>query len=197
MNIGNFKTAFQGGTRSNRFLVTGAFGDSNGSPISHTFHVRSTFLPAVPQMVLEMNAYGRKLYIPGDREYGPWQITVYDDTAAASTKNKSSLTNTTPANPKTLWSLFSNWQNSINSHTGNITDVDYPHLDYKTNWTVEQLDLNGSSIKQFDLIGCWPRVVGDIDFNMTRRNFLNTFSVVLVYDEIRIGGVHDNGDDKR
>jgi hypothetical protein len=32
---------------------------------------------------------------------------------------------------------------------------------------------------------------------MTRRNFLNTFSVVLVYDEIRIGGVHDNGDDKR
>jgi hypothetical protein len=127
-----------------------------------------------------------KLHIPGDREYGPWSITVYDDVEVSTSAEGSA--------PKNLWSLFSDWQNSINSHTQNITDVASPYLDYKKDWTIEHLDLNGSDtpLKKFVLKGCWPSRVGDIDFNMTRRNFINTFSVVLIYDEIRIKDVHDD-----
>jgi hypothetical protein len=183
MDITAFKTAFSGGTRGNRFRVTGPIG-LDGTSVVHPFHIRSTFIPAVPQMVLEMNAFGRKLNIPGDREYGPWQITIYDDIEAASSSG---------THPRALWSLFSEWNNAINAHSTNDTDVPSPYVNYKKDWIVEHLDLNGTDnipLKKFVLKGCWPSRVGDIDFNMTRRNFINTFSVVMVYDEIRIKDVH-------
>lgn len=181
MDISAFKTNFQGGTRSNRFLVSGAIGA--GTYMTHTFHVRSTFIPTVAHNVLEMNAYGRKLNIPGDRQYGPWQITVYDDVETSTTAATS--------DPRNLWELFSLWHDGINQHADNMIGSGYGPLDsdYKANWTIEQLDINGDVIKTFELLGCWPKSVGDIDFNMTRRNFLNTFSVILLYDEIRIDGV--------
>jgi hypothetical protein len=50
------------------------------------------------------------------------------------------------------------------------------------------LNGNADPLKEFKLIGCWPKSVGDIDFNMTRRNFLNTFSVIMLYDEVLIKG---------
>jgi hypothetical protein len=185
MDITAFKETFNGGTRGNRFRVTGAIGDDPSD--THSFHIRSTFIPAVPQMVLEMNAFGRKLHIPGDREYGPWQVTIYDDIEYSSAGNSN-----TNNPPKNLWSLFSDWQESINSHAVNNTTIPAPYLNYKKDWIVEHLDLNGSSnpLKKFVLKGCWPSRVGDIDFNMTRRNFITTFSVVMIYDEIRIKDVH-------
>jgi hypothetical protein len=36
--------------------------------------------------------------------------------------------------------------------------------------------------------GCWPKTVSAIDHNMANRNFLNTFSVVMLYDDIVITG---------
>jgi len=187
MDITQFKDTFNGGTRGNRFRVTGAIGSDSSK--THTFHIRSTFIPAVPQMVLEMNAFGRKLHIPGDREYGPWQITLYDDVEYSQPSGTPSST----LPPKNLWSLFTDWQNSINLHSNNTTSIPAPYLDYKKDWIVEHLNLNGTDVlKKFVLKGCWPSRVGDIDFNMTRRNFINTFSVVMIYDEIRIRDVHSN-----
>jgi hypothetical protein len=43
-------------------------------------------------------------------------------------------------------------------------------------------------LKKFILRGCWPKSISDIDFNMTRRNFLNTFSVIMLYDEVEVVG---------
>lgn len=176
MDLTAFKNGFNGGTRGNRFVVNGAIGTVAAA--DHTFHVASSFIPAVPQMVLEMNAFGRKLYIPGDREYVPWSIKVYDDHS------------TSGNDIKKFWQAFTEWQERINEHDTNITAINFPHLDYKTTWTVKQLDINGTNtLKEFKLIGCWPRSVGQIEFNMTRRNFLNTFPVVLAYDEILITDV--------
>jgi hypothetical protein len=176
-----FKTAFNGGTRANRFLVSGYVGIGNGDLIPHTFHVRSTFLPPITNITLTTNAFGRKLNIPGDREYAPWQITVYDDFG--------DTTQTTSDSPNNLWKLFHGWHESINSHVSNTSSLDFPHLNYKQSWKVEQLDLEGTVIKTFQMNGCWPKTVTDIDFNMTRRNFLNTFSVIMLYDDIEISGV--------
>jgi len=186
MNLTDFKDQFNGGTRPNRFLVTGEVGKYGGAATPHTFHVRSTFLPPVTNITLTLNAYGRKVNIPGDREYSPWQMTIYDDI-----KNGS----TTQANPTHLWDLFTKWQNEINSHNSNQPDRSgapgpEPFLQYKRDWTIQHLNLNGNStpLKTFQLIGCWPKTVSDIDLNMTRRNFMNTFSVIMLYDEIKING---------
>ena len=184
MNLTEFKDQFNGGTRPNRFLVTGAVGEYGEAATTHTFHVRSTFLPPVTNITLTLNAYGRKVNIPGDREYSPWQMTIYDDIKKGE-QNQS--------NPTHLWDLFTKWQNEINIHNSNRPDENgapgaAPFLQYKRDWTIQHLDLNGNldPLKKFELRGCWPKTVSDIDLNMTRRNFMNTFSVIMLYDEIRI-----------
>jgi hypothetical protein len=184
MNLTDFKNEFNGGTRPNRFLVTGAVGEYGEAATTHTFHIRSTFLPPVTNITLTLNAYGRKVNIPGDREYSPWQMTIYDD-IKNSEQNQS--------NPTHLWDLFTKWQNEINMHNSNRPDANgapgaIPFLQYKRDWTIQHLDLNGNldPLKKFELRGCWPKTVSDIDLNMTRRNFMNTFSVIMLYDEIRI-----------
>lgn len=181
MDIATFKSNFSGGTRANRFLIQGGVGIGASQKL-HSFHVRSTFIPPITNFTLSVDAYGRKLNIPGDRQYAPWQLTIYDDLDDTATADQN--------NPKNLWRLFSQWHNNINNHANNTTSLQFPFTDYKTNWTIQHLDLNGNAdpLKEFKLIGCWPKSVGDIDFNMTRRNFLNTFSVIMLYDEVSITG---------
>ncbi len=181
MDITAFKNAFSGGTRANRFLVKGGVG-IGAAQKPHSFHVRSTFIPPVTNFTLSVDAYGRKVNIPGDRQYAPWQLTIYDDIDDAATAAQD--------NPRNLWKLFSQWHNQINNHEDNTTTLQFPFTGYKTNWTIQHLDLNGNveQLKEFELIGCWPKSVSDIDFNMTRRNFLNTFSVIMLYDEVIVTG---------
>jgi hypothetical protein len=191
LDLEQFKSNFAGGTRSNRFLVTGSIGNFGTAATKHSFHIRSTFIPPVTNITLSVNAYGRKVNIPGDREYSPWQITVYDDIIDSEE---------VADNPNHLWDLFTDWNNDINNHvlnhpTSGGAAGSFPYLDYKKEWRVTQLDLNGNvtPLKTFILKGCWPKTVSDIDFNMTRRNFMNTFSVIMLYDEIEI--LDSNGDE--
>ena len=87
-----------------------------------------------------------------------------------------------------LWSRFQNWHNYINNHVDNTTN--YPQLaNYKMNWTVQHLDLNGRILKEFYLNGIWPRTINEIPFNSSRVNALNTFNVVFVYDTVGIDNV--------
>jgi hypothetical protein len=187
MDIPTFKSAFNGGTRSNRFLVSGYVGVAQQQQQSiHPFHIRATFIPPITNITLTMNAFGRKLNIPGDREYAPWQITVYDDFGGNAQSSTSAAQN--------LWYLFSGWHDDINQHTVNESKLTYPNdLKYKQDWKVQQLNLKGDVIKTFIMEGCWPKTVSDIDFNMTRRNFLNTFSVIMLYDSIRIPADNNGG----
>ena len=180
MDMTHFKNKFYGGTRSNRFVVNGAIQSGpSETGIDQPFHIRATFIPPITNITLTLNAFGRKLNVPGDREYSPWQITIYDDFKKDGGNGGYN---------SNLWSQFSKWHDDINSHelntSANNTGTNY--LSYKQNWNVSHLDLNGNTIKKFKMIGCWPKTVSDIDFNMSRRNFLNTFSVIMLYDSIEI-----------
>ena len=180
MDLSSFKSAFSGGTRANRFLVSGSIGVGAPSttPTARTFHIRSTFIPPITNITLELHGYGRKVHIPGDRQYAPWQISVYDDI------NGSSGTDSN------LWRDFSIWHNKINNHVTNNSDnaTGTSFTLYKQTWKIQHLDLDGVAIKTFTMNGCWPKTISAIDHNMTNRNFLNTFSVVMLYDDIVIAG---------
>jgi len=191
MDLSSFKTAFAGGTRANRFLVSGGIGLSEtGQNTTATtpipFHIRSTFIPPITNITLELHGYGRKLHIPGDRQYAPWQISIYDDVETTVATPGGGGTSAVAS----LWKKFSIWHNNINNHTTNSTTTESPsYTNYKQTWKIDHLDLNGNSIKTFTMNGCWPKTVSAIDHNMTNRNFLNTFSVVMLYDDIDITGV--------
>ena len=69
---------------------------------------------------------------------------------------------------------------------------DYAYASLQTTWTIKQLDLNGTPIRQINLFKCWPNVVGDINLNMGETNFV-AFNVSLTYDHMEITSGINNG----
>lgn len=180
-SLNQFKDNFKGGTRQNRFLVTGAFpsgvgtsstaGNANSTGNTIPFHIRSTLIPTLQTSTVSYDYFGRKLYYPGEKLYSTWSVSVVDDTDSGD-----------------LWKKFHQWHNYINNHVNNTTR--YPTTqNYKVNWYVEHLGLNENVIKRFYINGMWPRTINEMSFSMARPNVLNTFNVVFVYDTISIEGV--------
>ena len=76
-SISNFRSNFQGGTRPNRFLVTGGIGETAVG--EDGFLIKATTLPASTNGVIPVPYRGRVLKIPGDRMFAEWAITVVDN----------------------------------------------------------------------------------------------------------------------
>jgi len=167
--IDNFKDNFKGGTRSNRFRIRGGFPGTSGWT---NFHVSAASLPQATLIPQVFDYRGRKLILPGDRIYGAqpggtsWAVTVLDDTGN-----------------NTIWRQLHNWSNSINNHELNTGTQDTPGNYKRSDWFIEQLDLNCNVIlKKIQLYGCWPSAVGKIDLNMTSVDEYVTFETTFVFD---------------
>lgn len=175
ISISDFKSAFNGGTRSNRFLVSGVI---PGNGVISKFHIATTLIPSMSSQRIEYNYFGRKAYYPGEKQYTPWSVMILDDTSADGN----------------LWKKFSNWHNTINNHETNNSFLPTIASDYKANnWTVNHLNLNGEANphKSFIMHGCWPKTIEPIQFSMTSPNTLVKFSVVIMYDWIEMTGITD------
>jgi hypothetical protein len=172
-SLNQFKTDFLGGTRQNRFEIQGVIPYSGGALSS--FHVRSSLIPTLQTSTIVYDYLGRKSFFPGEKMYSTWSFAVLDDPSSGANN---------------LWQKFQSWQNRINNHFTNVSDVSAQQStepSYKAfGWRINQLDLNGNTIKTFMLNGCWPRSVNEISFNMGRPNVLNTFNVVFVFDTVQI-----------
>jgi hypothetical protein len=163
--LSQFISNFKGGTRRNRFLITGTWpaGSVNATT---TFHILTANLPASNLGMVTVPWRGREINFAGDRQYDPWEIIVLDDTGAN----------------VNLWKSFHQWQKSINDHRSNTHTASNDAFNtLKTDWRVQHLNLNGSVIKTMLLKGCWPALVGPVQFNM-KENTFNTFAVRMNYD---------------
>lgn len=171
-NIIDFKENFFGGTRSNRFLISGVF--PTGGRFTN-FHVRATIIPQLVSRTLTYDFFGRKYHYPGEKDYQTWTFTVLDDTGS-----------------NDLWNSFQRWQNKINNHQTNVSQqISSSNQTYKAqNWQIRHLDLNGNTVlKEFTMHGCWPSTVSQLSLNMMTPNNMNMFSVVVVFDYIEISGI--------
>ena len=189
MSLNQFKSGFYGGTRQNRFLISGNFpAPQDGSITSNTsganssggsfYHVRSTLIPTLQTSTISYDYFGRKYNYPGEKLYSTWSVSVMDDNPAAVSVTYN------------LWKRFQQWHDWINNHQTNTTlYINYPDS-YKSSWTVRHLDLNGSKVlKEFTMHGCWPSTVSQLSLNMMTPNNMNMFSVVVVFDYIEITGI--------
>jgi hypothetical protein len=171
--INNFKDNFFGGTRTNRFRITGTF--PYGGAFTQ-YHVSAADLPQAILIPQTFDYRGRKLILPGDRIYGQqpggtsWTVTVLDDTG-----------------DNTIWKNLHNWSNRINNHELNTGTQDEPFSYKRSGWTVEQLDLNCTNVlKKVTLYGCWPSAVGAVELNMTKVDQYVTFDTTFVFDYIDV-----------
>jgi hypothetical protein len=166
--IEDFIGGFKGGTRVNRFVVTGQIGPLRGgakTPFTQ-FHVRSANLPEAILGSISVNWRGRTVSYPGDRTYKPWEISILDDVG-----------------PRTLFKAFHDWHNAMNNHESNTSpNAGSPKSNFASDWTIQQYDPNGTKIiKQFTLNNCWPVGIGQFQLDMAQDNKLGAFSVGIVY----------------
>ena len=178
ITIADFKAAFNGGTRANRFMVEGTipYAQSGSNSISK-FHIQTTTIPPMSSQRIQYEYFGRKGFYPGEKQYGPWSVIILDDTGTHD-----------------LWKKFSVWHNKINDHNTNISTIPTTVTDYKAyNWTIKHLNLNGEEDphKTFIMDGCWPRTIEPIQLNMGSPNTFVQFSVVFLFDSIRMPGITD------
>jgi hypothetical protein len=183
-SITDFINNFGGGTRLNRFKITGTLGPtSGGTPVKlddkqGVFHIRAAALPSSQIGAIPVNYRGRTVFYPGDRTYLPWNITVLDE------NSKSTKTGIG------LYQAFHKWHDEINSHTLNTTinlSKNNPRNHFAADrWSVQQLEVNGeTTVRSFGLYNCWPIAIGPIEMDMTKDNVIAEFAVTLIYSHFK------------
>lgn len=164
-SLSEFIGGFNGGLRTNRFLVNSDKAGLGDRP----FHIRAANLPPVNTTVLQIPHRGRVFKMPGQRTYEPWTITVLDDTGS-----------------NNLWKTFYEWANIIQNHitnTSGASNADF--TDQMKTFTISQLNFNGTSTtKQVVLNRAWPSSVGEIRFSADDAESLSSFTVQLEYQYI-------------
>ena len=166
----DFKNNFFGGTRANRFRITGNFPTGGGFT---DYHVRAATIPNTASKTITYDYFGRKFHYPGERDYGTWSFTAWDDIGS-----------------NNIWGQIQKWHNNINNHYTNVSNVNPANFKVD-NWKIQHLDLNdsGTALKEFVLHGCWPAGIQQITLNMGNPNTLNSFNVIMVFDYVEITGV--------
>lgn len=163
MNIDNFKNALsKGGVRGNLFRVQGNIGNVS-LPTKVGYLCKSASLPTSTLAATEVPYRGRKIKIPGDRSFAEWTLTFLSD------------------GDFELRNAFEKWMDELNQTVANKATVDlnlsgslFP------DWSIDQLDRTGKSIKSYKFFHCWPSEIGNMDVSSDATE-LSEFAVTLQY----------------
>ncbi len=130
-----------------------------------TFLAQATALPASTLGTIEVPYFGRRIKIPGDREFENWTITVMND------ENFS------------VRHAFEAWHNKLNSLQGNRNSISATPGNYKSSEaSIVQYSKAGNPIRTYNFNGVWPVQVSEIELNWEPSASIETFSVTLAYD---------------
>ena len=163
MNINNFKNALaKGGVRPFLFRVQGNIGNSS-LPTEVGYLCKAAQLPASTIGAIEVPYRGRKLKLPGEREYAEWTLTFLSD------------------GDFKLRNAFERWMDDINQTVSNVSTSEH-NLQGALfpDWNIDHLDRKGNPVKSYKFFHCWPSEVAAIDVS-TDASDLAEFSVTLQY----------------
>ena len=170
MNVNDFSSKLiGGGVRPHLFEVTGSLGGSTPQQDQLIpFMVKAAQLPASTVGMIEVPYRGRKIKIPGDRTFAEWTITVIADGNFE------------------LRDGFEDWMSRINSHAGNVSN-DAAHRPGQStgpvyaDWEINQLARDGSVLKSYKLMHCFPTEVSAMDVSYETTDSIHEFTVTLQY----------------
>ena len=172
--LSNFINAFQGGTRPNRFRITGTSTvPKTGSPLGlfRETHCTAATLPESIVGIIPIPFRGRVYKFPGDRTYNEWNVTMLDDIT-----------------PSATWQFFHDWSNQFNDHDTNISKSRQQKDEFCQDLTVELLDHQSDNvIRTMRLLNAWPVQVGPVTLDMNAANQLGSFQVQIAYTHFLLG----------
>tara|TARA_B100000925_G_C21949401_1_gene448247 strand:- start:572 stop:1138 length:567 start_codon:yes stop_codon:yes gene_type:complete len=173
--IDDFKAALiGGGARANQFRVLPQFPagvtntDSTGLGLVQlgSFMIKTAQLPGSELTEIMVPYRGRELYVPGDRKFQPWTITVINDNNFA------------------IRNAMESWSNNINTHVGNTSAGGIDATDFSSyvqDWTVEQIGKDGQVSKSITLRGCFPTTIDPIDVSFDTADTISEFTATIRY----------------
>lgn len=171
-NITGFVNSMAGGgVRTNLFAVNGTIPFYTANDAQVQFLIKAAQIPPSSLGTIEVPYRGRRIKLPGDRTFQDWSITVISDSNYS------------------IRSAFENWSAQLNTHVGNITSTNFMSL--MPTWSVTQLNRDGSALRTYSFIGCFPSEIGAIDLSYENNDQIAEFPVTLNYSwwEANVGDV--------
>jgi len=138
-------------------------------------YCKAASLPASTVQEIEVGYMGRKFYEHGDREFDPWDITIYNSQDFA------------------MRSFFEMWMDQMNLHETNKQTVSggpegghfdggaATYYDYQHDVMIDQLDRRNNIIYTYKMVGAFPTKVSDIQMDFAQTNTIEEFTVTMRY----------------
>ena len=164
-NVNQFIGSLQGGgARPNQFKVTFP---ALGSDFE--FLCRSAQIPALTIGEVLIPFRGRQVYVPGDRTYDPWAVSVMNDRSFA------------------IRSTLEAWMNDLQD-IGSSTVSNAIGAEVYRQVTVEQSDRNDRKIRTYTLYDAWPTSLDAIDLAFDTNDTLEEFTVTFRFNYMTAAG---------
>jgi hypothetical protein len=174
-SVSSFLGKINQGVKPNLFLATinfpqgnnvgnGTTVDADGSDLVNIL-CKSAALPASNLGVIEVPFRGRTVKIAGDRTFDTWTATFIND-----------------RNFK-IRSFMESWMAAINKHEANTAEFIVPNnsAGYIADIKIDQLESDASEgggiLRSYNLIGCFPTNVSQIDLAYDSNDQIEDFTV--------------------
>jgi len=165
-SVNSFVNALKGGgARANQFRVS--FPALDGSTGLMEFMGRGAQIPAVTMGEVTVPYRGRQVFVPGDRTYDAWTITIFNDTGF------------------TIRGALENWQNQIQD-IGASTTARLEGMSVYRNAEVFHLGRNGELLRTYRLFNCWPTTVDAIDLAFDTNDAIEEFGVTFRFNYMTV-----------
>jgi hypothetical protein len=166
-NIADFKAQLiGGGARPNQFRVDLTFPNyvtlGAIAGLQGQFLCKATTLPTSLLENIGIQYRGRQINFAGERTFEQWQITVYNDTTF------------------NIRNAFEVWSNGIQNNSSTLGRVN--PRDYQVDLSVNQLDRNGSTVKNYLFRDAYPVAIGPVGLDYETTNQIETFDVTFQYN---------------
>lgn len=165
-DIGTFISNFNGGTRPNRFRMTGTAPNGVGDLFGpEGIYCVATAIPESTVGIIPIPFRGRIYKFPGDRQYAEWTATLLDDQGGVA-----------------LWDTWHYWSELFNNHISNLSDNREHQPNFCQDLTITHLDhQSDAEIKSITLVNAWPVVVSPVSLDAGAANTLTQFQVTIAY----------------
>ena len=171
-NVNNFVNRLSGGgARANQFKVN--FPALGGGM---EFLARSAQIPALTIGEIAVPYRGRQIFVPGDRTYDAWTVTIMND------RNYG------------VRSQLESWMNNMGDIGSASTAATLNANSYYATAIVKQMDRNDATIRTYTLDGVWPTTLDAIDLAFDANDAIQEFGATFRFNWMTIAGGGTGGD---
>ena len=166
-NVNQFAGALKGGgARNSLFQVLISNPVNSVGDISVPFMCKAAQIPAATVSTIELDYFGRKTKLAGNRTYAEWAPTIINDEDFS------------------IRNALEEWNNSINTFVDNTRPS--PNA-YKSTAQIQQFSQTGDIIREYTFVNLWPSEVAAIDLAWD-ADTIEEFAVTFQYDYWTISG---------